>query len=669
MIKEVLTGKKVNRRTFLKESVKGVSAFFAGTVLFKNNVAFAEPIDSPAKTSDSPTDEFVKELIAEIPHHQNLEHDADHNEGMKAGWIDYLGAFLFAKGVNELLPKGRGHIGATEYASLAALIGLKYEMGDEETRKHIKDELKASLQAFAIILGSSIGAQGLKADIEHAYKEASGETAKLEDKVALVTMASSLISPLATTVSASAALTEEAQSISREVWSRKNNDQKAGEKDLDHPTVAALIDHVANGSGFLLFGDPPFIAMIEKFGFAEAVSYQAKTMWPMAILSLISANVKINEEIIKSENKNIGALALKKEALTRSVDALRRNTPMMAKMIGKSLENVRRYATGVEQNPAGFELSILEVLDKKIMNLGEFLLKEDSFKFPLHDPEAYGGLTQDHLERLEAEEEFVEQVIEKGLEGSVDQIKLHTEITHFLDHEDYDGLENWLAENHGQQAIYLVEALRSIAHDRADNFISSSRSGLSQRLEQLLPVRAARIYKRLSTHRFHNAEGAQISDVANVFPFQAGSVMFLSPIFQDLFGAIQRGIAGDSELSVSKDVALDAAVYASIEKFSNVADNYVAAKLGLEFNPKKAALVLIAAIRGGVGLSPLSNMADPTLIPMHLYGLKDSFNQLKKGAGAVQTFVSGFAYSQIIDKLFIPNGMFIPPTPTTTAAH
>jgi|GEM_PF-3224537 len=98
------------------------------------------------------------------------------------------------------------------------------------------------------------------------------------DMVGLLTLLSSSTSPLMTTVGAATLC----KKISRRL---------AGD---DNTMKAILTGHVANTSGFILFGDPPFIAICEKYGFREGIQWQAQTMWPMALYSLFSSAYKLN---------------------------------------------------------------------------------------------------------------------------------------------------------------------------------------------------------------------------------------------------------------------------------------------------------------------------------------------------------------------------------------
>src|SRR5687767_11878508 len=56
-------------------------------------------------------------------------------ENMHSTPWDWAGVALFGKAMAELLPAGRGHIGATEYGILAALIAGKHATGDEHTKQ------------------------------------------------------------------------------------------------------------------------------------------------------------------------------------------------------------------------------------------------------------------------------------------------------------------------------------------------------------------------------------------------------------------------------------------------------------------------------------------------------------------------------------------------------
>lgn len=578
--------------------------------------------------------------------------ETGHDEsGSHATKLDYAGAAVFAKGLYELSPKGRGHIGATEYATLGGLIAAKYQAGDEETRTHIKSELKSSIQAFAIIAGTSTAAQGLKIDLDRAYREEQGKEIATEDKVALATMMASCLSPLGTTVASAASLTEEAQSIARDIGRFRGKSN--GEMDKD--VASTLVDHISNSSGFVLFGDPPWIALVEKYGFAEAVKYQAETMWPLAISSLVSANIKINTLILKE--RGMSGAQLKQEAIAQSMGAIARNLPFLVKANVQSVANVGRYMGHRPPDPRGFQMELVKVLTEKARNSAKFFADGQEFNLPLHD-EDYTARVTDHMPALEEMEEDFEHIIE-ALDDDAHPVT-HDKIDHYLHHADFEGLGRYLAEHGVANAIPLAQTLRLLETEKTDEFIQSGRSGVSEAIMKLAPKPAAKLYGRINLHRTHNALGPQLTDVGNVFPFQAASVIFLTPIFQDGYNRLEETISGKEGVDdENRSVLLDAAGFAAFDAFSAVADNYVAAKIGLDIFPDRPGLVLAASIRGGTKLA-ISNMANPTLFPLRDYTLADS---AKRSHKTIPQDLLAFAYTEGIERIVAPAGILSIPNP------
>lgn len=577
-------------------------------------------------------------------------------KGSHAEPIDYAGAAVFAKGLYELSPKGRGHIGATEYAALGGLICAKYAMGDEETKHHIKAELKASIQALAIIGSTSTVAQGLKIDLEKAYHADTHSDLPTPDKVAIATMLASTVSPVGTTVASAASLTEEAQTIARDVGRIKG--QPEGEMDKD--TVSVLVDHVSNRSGFILFGDPPWIALVEKYGFSAAVKYQAETMWPLALSSLISANVKINQTILAEQG--LTGIQLRQESVKQSLGAIARNLPFLIRANMQTLKNVGRYAGQKEQDIRGFQLEIGKVLMEKAKNAVTLLSSKDTFNLPLHDDE-YSSRVTDHMPALDAIEEDFSHFVE-ALDTEDNPVS-HDVIDHYLTEGDFDGLTEYLNQHNVTQAAPLVETLRALESQKANEFIQSGRSGVSKAVMRLAPGFAASIYGRLNLHRTHHALGPQLTDVGNVFPFQAASVIFLTPIFHDGYERLESAISDNPNVTAeNRSVVLDAAGFAAFDAFSGVADNYVAAKIGLDVFPDRPALVLAASIGGGTKLA-ISNMANPTLVPLGEYSLADSARRAHK---TLPQDVLAFAYAEGVERLIAPTGILTIPKPKAGAA-
>ncbi|RJR16211.1 hypothetical protein C4579_00655 [Candidatus Microgenomates bacterium] len=657
------TPKQMSRRDLFRRTRDvaeiGLGAVVSLDPLAKGLGAFAETWDKSA--TDSKITHITNTLVREA---EKIESDTIQSpeSPFKAGPLDYLGLGVFAKGIRELLPGGRGHIGADEYAMLGGLLLAKYQLGDEHTKKHIDAEIKSSLQALTIIALSSTAAQGMRIEVDEAFERQYQRVPNLEDKIALETMLASVLSPLGTTVAGAAALSDEAIDTAHRIGNLTRTEAGI---DLDKHTVASLIDHISNSSGFILFGDPPWIAMAEKYGFENAIKFQFETMLPLALSSLLSVNIKLNAQILKEEGYS--GVDLMKEATHRAVKGIAKNVPFLTRSIGVSLLNVARYAKGAvpfveaaEQDPRGFELSIAGVFKNKLINAFKFVTQSEEFRLPIHDDD-YHSRVVDHINEIDGAEDLFAEFLDKIINGND---PLHNErVDDFLHHGDFLGLEKYLIDLGIPKATILVDTLRQFEHNKASTHIHNDRSRVSRYLYEFLPGFLGEFYERLNLHRAHNALGAQLTDVLDVFPFQAGSVVFLSPIFHDAFTMINSGLESLEENgqvdSQTLETVRDAITYTAILGFSSMADNYVAEKIGLDLQPYKPHLITPAAIRGGTKFT-ISNMANLTLVAMDKYSLQDSMREAFRG---LDQDVVGFAWAEVLDKVLIPLGVYNVPEP------
>ncbi|MEK7572124.1 MAG: hypothetical protein AAB553_07685 [Patescibacteria group bacterium] len=601
-------------------------------------------------------------------------------------WIDYAGTANFAVALKQLFPGpetnehpdnpiryqigrmlgGRGHIGATEYATLGTLLALKYFTGDKATRSALVHALEAGITTLGAIAASATAAEGIKFDVDTAL-ERSKRTPEFSDKVALTTMVGSVMSPnpITLTVGTGAALTEEATQIAQAVWELHHGKKAEKDTDLDNATVQALIHHLTNGSG-LVSGDPPQYAIWKHYGVKEGTLYMAKTLTPLLFVSLFSANYKINKRIIEADSTK-NAVQVRAEAVKESVEALTRNAPVLTNILLKTfigyakasgipivtlLEKAGLVADPVAlqeklktRDPAAIEFHVIEAFKTRIGNAAKIVGTNGEFKFPLHDDSAYHGLTTDVMVGLERDEQIIEHSLEDVLlpdhASDTDREALHTKIAGYLDHENYEGLRQVLPE----QAGIFINLLETFAHEKADEYISGSRSDLSKVLERVLPGLFGRIYHQTNLHRAHNGLGGGITDVLDVFPFQAGSIPFLVPVFDThIFPAAEKALASEDDPSMNAQMRRDFSNYAVVETSSFVMDNYVAADIGLSRRPDRPELIVTAAVNGGRFWGP-ANMADILLVDLKKYGLVAAAKQAHRGV--LQDLV-GFGWAEAV---------------------
>jgi hypothetical protein len=526
--------------------------------------------------------------------------------------IDWAGSALFAKGIADL-SLGKGFIGKDLYGALALLLSLKYAESDSAGRHHTQAEIGSTFKAFSIIAGTVVLASGLRLDIEKAFRSVSERSPELADKVALVTMFSSVASPAVTTVGNS----QITGALAREI---ANGDVEI---------LSILVGHNAGRSGYLLFGDPPFIAMVNKYGFSEAVNWQITRMWPLALYSMVSATFKTNYLLAKKEGLN-SADALKK-AGSDTATGISKNIPVLARIVGKSLANTARYcaAQGHRQDMGGWQVMIGETLGRYAKNALDFTLAHP--RFDAANPETEMGETRDPVQeshdRLVAE--FLDHVEKEPNFASLQSSDVPSspdESTEMRDEEDptmvlaadiadrmkraaevgdWTGVEEiaqqFLDEQQFGSFRTMLEAYRRLSAatlGQEDEFPGSAQA--SERTRRgFMGIFASLGHfssKTLNLHRFKNAAGHEIGDVLNVFLFQALCVIFLLPVFKYMLADMEDRMRAYGIPQDRMETAREASTFFALFVFSMFADNYVACVLGLELFPDKPELSLIPAI-------------------------------------------------------------------------
>lgn len=531
----------------------------SGAIFPEAEAAEGDKTEEESSAAAEKLDAELPKIIAKV----DAEHPNLPPKERAAKLIDYLGTALFAWGVASLMPGGKGYIQAVQYGALIALTTAKYSLSNPEERHHLKDETISNAKAFGVISGTIAVAEGINADIEKAFEDSYDKLPNKHDQAALISLMASALSPLATTVGSAGVI-------------KKMSNRLA---DGNQKMIATLTSHVSNLSGFLLFGDPPFIAICEKYGFAEGIKWQMKTMWPMALYSLISSTEKLNLEILQQEGVPLkeAKVRAKKEAMK----GIAKNLTVLTKILAQSVANVAKYFTDKPQNTQGLEIQIGEVLNEKLVNLAT-LPFSPKFDAP-----------------HEAHEPGIEAIAETiGPERTTKDPPPHEE-TPFT----------------------LIQDAMS-AEDATPSKVSSN-------------LTAKKIYKNTTDlNRIKAAVGHNLGDVVNVFPFQAGCVPFLTPVFEDIV----------KSLDGMEETLREMTIFCMLMIFSMFADNYVACKIGLTLMPDKPHIPLIASIQGG-SMTAIGNMANVTQFSLDDYSLADS---IKNIWGHVDTALVGMAYSKAL---------------------
>lgn len=691
----VSPSEQLSRRSVLRmASLAGALAVPGANFLLGSNSAEAA----------TPASAELQNLLASDPASANLMKAAaeEHEESKEPhgpSLVDWLGAANFVAGIRALMPGGRGHIDKRRYGMLSALLTWKYSEGNAEEKKHLNAEFKSVAMSGAIIEGTILSSEALKMDFAEAYKSIVGsEQIDPRDTIPLLTMFASATSPVVTTVGSSGILSKQAQSLAHELSAVREESVDAGidqifDADKKAEVYRILTAHVSNLSGFWLAGDPPFIAMWEKYGFVDTMIYQAHACLPLAIQSLYSANQKLHQ--LRLEAEGVTGTELQIRSRAEALSGLKRNSGVLAKMMGSSVANFGRILAlhGYNQKDRGIQFDFTGMAKDKINGVIDLISKEHIEAHEAHEETGTRVYDINHKEETEAlvlsHKIFGDTPEAQGLDDNSETLHVQKienavrELTIMIDKKDYEAIKAFaIAQGVNEDdAIKHIDALKAwdfiIEHDDFAPLDGNGDGEITRRrLFARLVQAPGRLGKRVTTlDRVKHALGHASADVLNVFPFQALSVPFLVPIFRlavdKTTKSLEKSIANDKNYAGMsgeqiKELAVANAVSAMIVIMSGVADNYVAAKIGLELFPDKPHYPLIAAITGG-RMTAIGNMANPTLVPLSEYGMADSIKKMKKHLPSV---LFSLGYANLLELAKGTPGFPTPPKPNAAAeAH
>lgn len=549
-------------------------------------------------------------------------------------WVDLLGTGLFVAGVRGLLKSEP--IDTKKYSALAALLLMKYEMADAAGKVHLVDEVMSNMKALAVITGTIFIGEGLKMDLQASCEALMGKSPDRASKVALLNMFGTCVAPIATTVGNASIISQTA------------NDLAQGDQDF----MAVSIGHGSGRAGYLLFGDPPFLAMIDKYGAKEGLTWQFHKMLPLALYSLMSATLKMNLILAKKEKKENPWKCATEDTLKGMLG----NVGYLAKILASSLSNAVKYFSGADlskrfpQDLRGIEVEIGRVLVTKITNISRLPWSKE---FNKASPDDFAGIVTDKddadwkgvIDRFLATIDFENMPKGEGPAGEqVGRVEIATQLRAGMEkallERDFEEVRKILAQIEGGDNVdSRVDMLMGLLPDeyKKDKPQRNKRGAIASVLSGI--VKAG--HNTTDIHRLQVALGHNATDVLNVFPFQANCVPFLLPVF--------RKVVDKLEAMGLSQTAKEVFIFFLIAGFSMVADNYVAVKMGLELLPNKPQIPLIAGIEGGE-LTSIGNMANIAQFSGNEYPLEVS---LRKMHWAIDNVAVGLGWALFLGEASI----------------
>ncbi len=605
------------------------------------------------------------------------EQAVDHSETAHGPeTLDWIGTGVFAHGIREL-SKGRS-ITQGHYFSQGALVALKRhkarQQDDHEMIHHIDEELAATLNFTGIIEGTVIVAEGMTLDVEAIYKDVTARSdLLLEDRVAIVTQLSSLLAPLVTTVGASGMTTKEASKIVDQaqklalrmvdetvhaVSSTVLYQKTEAEVEESMGRIKALLQsHISDKAGFPFFGDPPFIATIERFGL-QGLAWQSLSVGTVpALRSLAYTNKLITKELI-----SLGAMPGEvKDASRLSTQALKRNFGFVGGVMTRSIKNLGLPLVGKDQDKNGMQHHVLSAFSDKVDGFRDLLVKDH---IESHGHEVEGSRIEDAGRYGQFISSVLANLPERPNHHGYDRLEMQRTIKNYVSEGEWQQLHEWL-EQHDLGSPMAEAFVRGAQEVEAE--IEQSLGFGNDETFKWSPLA---IYRRVTDiTRMQNALGHSFTDVLDVFPFQSMSMIFVSPVFKELVSKFDS-VTEKIPVKVVRDIVNDFGKYAGITAFSSVADNLVGVREGYKFTEHNPSIALIAGIQGGMLLPP-GNMANVVSFPLNVYGIEEAKKQIVPIHA--KPLAEGFVWAQLLglaDKTGINAiGFPAPKIASTEATH
>lgn len=629
-----------------------VLEFFTKSLAVVSIAAIADQVSGGALSTvlfgnDPEAEKALKDLDAEAKTH--LAQIEEENPGIDKlektkKLIDYLGTGLFVQGVLQLiLKKDDNHINSYQYAALGALTALKYQLSNEEEKEHLVKETEGAARTLMLIGGAMTIGEGLNADISAAWEREKGKKPAKRDLIAVMSLFSAGVSSLATTLVNSTVVRKMANDLAE-----TDEIDASGNRKKDPAVMAVCTSHNTNLSGIALFGNPPFMAVAEKYGFKEGITWKLKSMLPLMVYSIFSSTYKLN--LIMAKREALTGPKAHAKAMADTISGLTKpeNISFLAKTIAKSLGNAVKYFTGQQQNIQGIEIRVGEAILEKFRGLASIPFAQHL----KHPHETHEGFI--HTSETKGADELTRGILEalsfSGSDSSTETTADPTgaEIEEAIRNRDYDRL---LAIGRSRK-IAEIELIVQTLKDFHDNKKVDESSTLPPEPEGILkkinPITIAE--RATDIDRIKSGAGHSLADVLNVFPFQAGCIPFLVPVFKDLVTSLEKqGLTGALK---------DTVIFFMIQIFSMFADNYVACKIGLELLPDKPQVALVASELGGP-FTPIANMSNLGQFSMNDFSMADS---LKQAGLHLDSTVAALAWTHAIT-LLNKIGILVPPKP------
>ena len=384
---------KLTRREFLEKIVRNGPPLLAGGYLL--NPLFHELSNGLFGASDVRAQNKKGNPNSELEKTQDsLLKTVENQNGDAIRKIDYLGSGNFAAGVGSTLMHNTPH--PMHYATAIACWIAKYFLSDEAGKHYLVHQFYDGYNAMRVILGTTILGGGVEFNLDTITKNLYNRASTKEEKIF-----TSIIIPMLTgmgskTVGSARIFRQPISDLVNTILEERNDQET--EAEIKGRIYADNIGHIANNTGYVLVGDPPFVAMLQKYGI-EGFKFQNKTMWPLMLCSTLTTAIKMSRFVGNDDKISLED--------TLNLLGSQDNWNLFSKIVKETIINAYRCLTLDNQSEMGIIMHPLDEMKKEIHNTHR-LIRGDYTVHEVHGMEAA-------LEELERIKRFAEDL--KKLEG------------------------------------------------------------------------------------------------------------------------------------------------------------------------------------------------------------------------------------------------------------
>lgn len=284
--------------------------------------------------------------------------------------VDTMATLNFVRKVSNLATGKESTVTKSDYMQAIAENVARCIVGGKETTHHTLEEHEFGFQSAGIAVLAGMAAEGTTARLDDMLRGLQKKKdVNLADKVAMIALIASGLSPMALTISSCSALGDEIRDIAYRAVDDKSRDQ----------IMAVLMGHAGDHSAMvsLGYGDPPDVPFYSMVGWENGVKLKAAYGTAPAVYALGSTIYKTNY-LLTGDHKSAANL-------TKS--GMKSVLPILPALLAYSAANTGRAMGLTDMDPRGLTVEVAARMVEAGRNFGQIVSRnnpDSEHRFSVH---------------------------------------------------------------------------------------------------------------------------------------------------------------------------------------------------------------------------------------------------------------------------------------------